>query len=710
MKIKFVLAFGLLTLLSPMVFAQGGALDKANEAYASERYNEGAKLCEEAYNKISRKKGQRSLLRKGRMAFMTAECYRHTERYREANDWYHKCVLLEYENTQPEVMLYKGDMLLMMREYEEAKEAYTKYKELAPSDERGQAGIDACNKNETFQANKGREIIENEVRINKPELDMAPMFGDRKMSAMYFSSSRDGCTGKGKDPRSGEAYTDIWVVQFDKKGQPTEPKLIEGEGINTDQNEGAVCFDERKKKMFFTRCPNEKKKNLGCDIWVSDTKGKTAWGEPTKLELKTNDTISVGHPCTKDGKFLIFASDMPGGFGGRDLWYSQYDRKSDSWSAPKNMGPEINTAGDELFPSFALNGDLFFATNGRPGLGGLDIFRATPVEGEENKWEKPANIGAPVNGEHNDYAIIEKDPRHGYFTSERKGPNGEGGGDIYSYEIPPFLYSLKVIVADEVEKDRLEGVEVNVTGSDGTSWAGITDENGGVFWDKKPTGDRYINEEESYKINIKSIEGYYENKVPSEITTIEVAYNQDFVIEMGLFPKRPIRLPEVRYPLNKWSFVVDSTINSPDSLLYVYNLLKDRPELVLELSSHTDSRGGAKRNQTLSENRARACYKYLVEEKGIDPRRIIPVGKGENEPRKVWLMDGTYHAKQPKGDEFEEIVLTEAYINKFSRDRKTFEMLHAMNRRTEGAVYSLEFDPETAEDADPKYKEYLPYR
>ena len=125
MKIKFVLAFGLLTLLSPMVFAQGGALDKANEAYASERYNEGAKLCEEAYNKISRKKGQRSLLRKGRMAFMTAECYRHTERYREANDWYHKCVLLEYENTQPEVMLYKGDMLLMMREYEEAKEAYT---------------------------------------------------------------------------------------------------------------------------------------------------------------------------------------------------------------------------------------------------------------------------------------------------------------------------------------------------------------------------------------------------------------------------------------------------------------------------------------------------------------------------------------------------------------------------------------------------------
>ncbi len=181
---------------------------------------------------------------------------------------------------------------------------------------------------------------------------------------------------------------------------------------------------------------------------------------------------------------------------------------------------------------------------------------------------------------------------------------------------------------------------------------------------------------------------------------------------MGLFPKRPIRLPEVRYPVNKWDLLIDSTFNSGDSLLFVYDLLSARPELVLELSSHTDSRGRNSANQKLSENRARACYKYLVEEKGIDPRRIIPVGKGEENPRKVWLMNGEYLVRQPTEaleTEYEEIILTEKYINSFRRDQKKFKMLHQLNRRTEGAVYSLEFDPETAAPADPKYLEYVPY-
>ncbi len=710
MKTKFVLTFGLFTLFAHLAMSQGGVIAKADAAYVREKYSEAAKLCENAYDKLSRKGGQRALKKKGRMAFMTAECYRNTERYREANDWYHKCVLLEYENEQPEVLLLKGDMLLMMREYEEAKEMYEKYKALVPDDERGQAGIESCEQNANYIENKGRYIIENQVAINKGEFDMSLVVADRKKSKMVYTSARDGSTGKSSDPRSGEAYTDIWVTELDKKGNFTEPKLLDGDGINTVDNEGTACFDERFKNMFFTRCPNLKKENLGCEIWVSEAKGKT-WGEPKKLELKSNDTISVGHPCTKDGKFLIFSSDMPGGFGGKDLWYTNYDRKSDAWSAPENMGPEINTRGDELFPSFALNGDLFFATNGRPGLGGLDIFRASKVEGEENKWEKPTNIGAPINGEHNDYSITELDERHGYFTSERKnGTNPESVGDIYSYEIPPFLYSLKVIVSDLAESERLEGVEVNVTGADGSNWTGITDENGAVFWDRRPTGDRYVNEDQSYTINIKSIEGYYENEIPSDITTIDVNYHQDFVVEMGLFPKRPIRLPEVRYYLDKWTFVVDSTINSPDSLEFVYKLLNERPELVLELSSHTDSRGSNNRNQKLSENRARACYKYLVEERGIDPRRIVPIGKGENEPRTVYLVGEDYRVKKPgEGVEFEEIQLTEAYINQFRRDKKKFEMLHQLNRRTEGAVRALDFDPKAYPEADSKYKEYIPY-
>lgn len=707
MKIKVALTF-LLLCLSTLSFGQNKYILKANQAYAQENYFVAAELCSTAYMKLSRK-GKSAQKKKADMAFKAAECYRLTERYREANEWYDRAILLEHQEDEPLVYLYNGDMFLKMREFDKAKASYELYKGLVPEDGRGSAGIESCENNKRYIADEMPYVIENQTTINKPEFDMAPMFGDRKNSKLFFGSSRVGSTGKDINPRSGEPYMDIWVTELDKKGNWTEPYLVVGEGINTEDDEGTVCFDDGSKKMFFTRCPNEKKQNLGCDIWVSEAKGKDEWNEPTKLVLKSHDSVSVGHPCTSDGKFLIFASDMAGGYGGRDLWYTTYDRKSDSWSAPKNMGPEINTKGNELFPTFALNGDLLYSSDGKPGLGGLDIYRATK-KGEENVWEDPKNVGSPINGENNDYAMIEMNERFGYFTSERKGPNGENVPDIYSYEQPPYLYTLKVKTVDYGEdKAPLAGTTVTVTGPGGT-WTGLTEEDGTIFWDKKPAGDRYINETSSYSIKIEK-EGYYEDKVGAKFTTVDVNYNQDFVIDMGLFPKRPIRLPEVRYIVNTWTLINDETITSNDSLLTVYNLLMDRPELVLELSSHTDSRGSNVKNQTLSENRARRCYKYLVEEKGIDPRRIVPVGKGEESPRVVYLQDGNYFVKKPSSGVFEEITLTETYINQFkTTDKAKFEMLHTLNRRTEGAVKSLEFDPATAPAADTKYLEYLPYK
>jgi peptidoglycan-associated lipoprotein len=171
---------------------------------------------------------------------------------------------------------------------------------------------------------------------------------------------------------------------------------------------------------------------------------------------------------------------------------------------------------------------------------------------------------------------------------------------------------------------------------------------------------------------------------------------------MGLLPIKPIRLPEVRYPLAKWDLLVDSTINSKDSLQYVYDLLQEFPGLVLELSSHTDPRGNDKYNQVLSENRAKACYKYLVQERGVDPRRIVPVGKGEREPRVVYKKGDVYMEMAPSDmTGVERITLTEAYMNQFKKDKRKFEMLQQLNRRTEGRVVTLDFDPATAPPANP---------
>lgn len=701
MKIKLIVSFSLLS----MILASCGGYEKAVTAYRSGMYADAAKLCSDEYQKM-KGKGAGALEKKGEMAYLTADSYRRIEDYKEAQDWFNRCEVLDYDKHRPEVLLQKAEMLRMMREHEDAIKTYEAYDKLVPGDERTSAGIQACKSNDDLVRDKGREVVSFLSVINKKGIDMTPMFGDRKKSKLYFTSSREGGVNNDKDAVNGFTFTDIWVTERDKKGDWTKPYLAKGEVLNTEYNEGAMDFDDRYKKMFITRCPNAKKENLGCDIWVAEAKGKAEWKEPTKIELKSHDSISVGHPATQDGKFLIFASDMPGGYGGKDLWYTTYDKKADKWSAPQNLGANINTKGDELFPTFALNGDLFFSSNGRGGYGGLDLFRVGNTG--DNKWEgEPVLLKAPLNSEHNDFALIQETEKNGFFTSERKNKEGENAPNIYGYVLPPNVFDLKVLVSNLGDRSRVEDAKVTVTGSDGATWEGYTDENGAVFWDKTPQGDRYIKEENTYTMMVEK-EGFYENTKPSKITTEGLTEDQQFVIDMGLFPKRPIRLPEVRYQFNSWNFVVDSTINSTDSLMFVYNLLKERPELVLELSSHTDSRGRIDPNQRLSENRARACYKFLVEKKGIDPRRIVPVGKGEGEPRKMWLTaEGTYSPSPVEGAE--EILLTEAYINKFRRNKEKFEMLHQFNRRTEGAVRSLDFDPANYPAADTKYLKYVKY-
>lgn len=691
MKFKLLLSIFFVG-FSWLAQAQKNYVKEANEKYREERYSEAAEKCAFAYTKIVRK-GAGAMKLKGDMAYKTGECYRQTENPKLAVEWYEKAILLKFQEVEPLVYLYNADMYLMMRNLKKAKENYELYKALVPTDSRGEIGIKSCEKQDDFVASKTRHIVTNEDKLNSKGIDMAPMFGDRKNSQMVYSVSKS--DKGGIDPRSGENYMDLWVAELDKKGNWMAPKPIVGDEINTEDNEGTVCFDGRGKKMFFTRCPNVKKQNLGCDIWVSDLSGKS-WGKPTKLILKNNDSISVGHPCVSaDGRFLIFASDMAGGFGGRDLWYTTYDRRSDSWATPINMGAGINTPGNELFPTFAENGDLFYATDGLLGLGGLDIYRATKV-GDENKWENPKNLGLPINSEYNDYALVEHTPRTGYFTSERKSKT-EFKADIWKYELPPNLFDLAVVVGEVGNKSkRIGGVKVTVENSEGQKWEGTTAEDGRVFWDKKTDGSRFIGEDDTYTIKLGSLKGYKDHTKAEKITTSGLNYGQSFVVDMVMVPERTFRLPEVRYPLAQWTLLVDSTINSKDSLNYVYQLLEDFPDMILELNSHTDSRGSGNLNRVLSDNRAKECYRYLVEEKGIDPRRIVPIGRGEDKPAEIEVGGKT-------------ITLTEAYINQFKKSNPTeFERLHQLNRRTDARVISMDFDPETAAPAPEKYKKFLP--
>jgi len=681
---KFKLFISLIFIFITLSATSQRYLEKAEIAFKSQNFAEGIEICKETYDKIDRK-GTKAKKHKGRMAYYIAECYRETNAIKEASDWYEKAILLQYFEDEPLVYFYNAEVLRMMGEIEKAVKNYKKYKAVSPGDTRVDVGLSSCEKIVQWKQSNSKYIVKSETSLNKEGFDMCPVFGDKKTSQLFFSSSRQGVTGGVSDPRSGEVYMDIWVSELDKNGNWGEPVIVGGE-INTDANEGSASFDGRFKTMFFTRCPNEKKKSPGCEIWMSKAKGRGEWDTPTKLMLIDNDSITVGHPCSsEDGKTLIFVSDLQGGFGGRDLWYSTYVKKTDSWTQPVNMGPEINTAGNEMFPTFSLSGDLYFSSDGHPGLGGLDLFIAKKTP-EELKFEKPVNMGIPLNSIGNDYALIEYTDKKGYFTSERKNTNGgkEFDADIYSYDLPPNLFDLKVFVSEVgVKQNKIADVSVKVVGSDGSTWEGFTNDKGMIYWDKKPNGDRYINEKTSYEITISKT-GFQENKKTAKITTDELKDNQTFAIEMGLLPinVKPIRLPDIRNEFNSSELLVNAEVNSKDSLNFVYDLLMEYPGMVLELSSHTDSRGNDAANQDLSDRRAKECVRYLVEEKGLNPARLVAVGKGEKEAA-TWVNPETG----------EKTTLTETFINQFkTKDKAKFEFFHSLNRRTEGKVLSMDFE------------------
>jgi outer membrane protein OmpA-like peptidoglycan-associated protein len=546
--------------------------------------------------------------------------------------------------------------------------------------------------------------VKSEVKINTKQMDMAPSFMDKKGKVIVFSSSRDESTGAQRDPISGEKYMDLYIAEYDVNGNPTNVKSLDTKGVvNTTQNEGSATFDSKRKNIYFTRCPNAEKMDLGCEIWTAVMNGED-FDDPRKITLTISDTISVGHPClSPDDQMLIFASDMrqsPNGeksFGGRDLWYVNFDKRTKMWdSIPHNMGPMFNTAGNELFPSIGPNGQLYFASDGLPGIGGLDLFVADQVAGE-NKWTGVKNMGYPFNSQSNDYAMSDFDGKSGFFTSERKtSSNQEYAPDIWSFTTPPNLFDLRVTVYESGKKSKkLEGAKVYVTVSDGTSWEGVTDAKGKIIWKERPDKKgRYILTGKEYTLKAEK-EGFYEDKKGAKISTLGMDQSQSFLIEMPLLPVGIIRTPEIRYVFDQWVFINDATCMSLDSLKFLDSMLKEYPNITIDLFSHTDARGGDARNQMLSENRAKAVYKHLVETCGIDPRRIRPVGRGESEPA-TWV-DETGKT----------VVLTPDYIEQFkTTDKAKYEMLHTINRRTTAKITGTTFDPNTAPPADPEYRKF----
>ena len=630
---------------------------KADQAFSLEQYNKAAELYQKAYQTT------KSRAVKSEIIFKQAECYRLSGNKKRAESYYKRAIKAKY----PDVIVYLryADILRMNEKYGEAKEQYQKYIQLNPSDISGEMGLKSCDYAINWLDNPTRYKVEIMPLVNSRFSDFSPSFGNGEYSEIYFTSSRSGGFSNKVDDRTGETFTDIYSSKLNKKGKWSVPTMLE-EPINTAGNEGSVVLNKRGTTMYFTKCDVQKKKSLGCNIYVSNRNGKV-WGPPTMLQIKVDSNTTLGHPTiSEDETTLIFSSDLSGGYGGKDLWIVKQQKRG-KWSDPVNLGPAVNTSNDEMFPFLHSDGTLYFASTGHIGMGGFDIFKSYPDE--NGNYSSITNLKYPVNTSGNDFGmIIEKSGERGYLTSDRKG--GKGGDDIYQFELPPLVLSMRGVVTDSKTGAIITNAKVILSSSKGEGAETKTDNTGSYNFKLDPLL--------SYEILVAS-EGYLNKKMTE--TTVGIDENKVFVIDVVMDPvKKEIILPKIEYDFAKWN-LRDKSISDLDMLA---EALKDNPNVVIELKSHTDFVGDNKSNLRLSQRRADACISYLVSV-GIDPGQLVAVGVGEDEPFVIENKDGRFK----EGD-----VLTESYINKI-KFRKNKKKAHQYNRRTSFKVLREDYVPQS---------------
>lgn len=668
-----------ITLAKP-VSAQKNFTAEADHKYEMQQYFDAIQYYKKAYTKVDNK------LEKNRIMFQLAMCYYLTNDMKNAENQFRKVINKNYSDVSAK--LYLAKVLMINEKYEEAVTAFEEYKKVAPDDPAANLGIESAKLAKVWMDNPTQYKVEINKKINTKYGDFAPVYFDKKYKTLVFTTAREEVVGKGLDAWTGQAFTDLFYTQMDNKGNWKTPMPLDEDGIiNTPDNEGACTFNSKYNTMYFTRCRSEKKKQLGCQILTSEKKGK-AWGEPTVIPI-TTDSFSVGHPAlTEDELTLIFASNMPGSIGGKDLWMMTRSKKNKEFENPVNLGSVINTTGDELYPTIReVKGKtyLYFSSNGLAGMGGLDIYRSELVDG---KWSVPENMKYPINSSFDDFHMVFNDDAKmlreanakemGFLSTNRKG--GKGGDDIWSFSLPPVLFTLSGVVKDDSTRAIIVGAEVRLEGSDGTLITDTTDKTGTYKFT-----DTQILENTTYNL-IVSKPKYFSEK--GKETTVGLDMSKDLIHDFFLvpIPVVPIVLPDIYYDLAKW----DLKPQYEDSLRGLVKIMKENPTLVIELGSHTDTRSSDEYNDTLSFKRAKSCVDFIIAQ-GVEADRIVPKGYGERVPR-ILEKDKvvTYNGKQftfKKGT-----VVTDDYIATLkTNDEK--EAAHQLNRRTTFQILRNDYVP-----------------
>ena len=625
-------------------------IKKGEKNLALGEYFDAANNFKQAYTRTpSKDKAAR-----GRLSTKLAFCYDKMNASQKAVGAYQN--VLRYGVADANTHLLLGRQLLKTGAYKAAETQFKSALDSLPGNKLASEGLLSAQQAAQTKSEGSHYIVKRMDAFNSHKADYSPMFFGDDHNKLYFSSTRNEAKGDALSGITGAKPADIFVSERDDKGKWSKPEPVQG-GLNTEYDEGACTFSPDQRTMYFTQCTTDPNYPRYAQVMTS-ARSDAAWAKATKLDISKDTLSSFAHPAVSpDGQWLYFVSDMPGGQGGQDLWRIRLT--TNGLGEMENLGEAINTAGNECFPTFRPNGDLYFSSDGHIGLGGLDVYVARQNTAQQWTIEHP---GFPLNSNGDDFGLTFEGPyNRGFFSSNRD--DARGWDHIYAFEYPEIVQSIKGWVYEQ-EGYELPAAQVFMVGNDGTNLKLNVLADGSFKQVVKP-GVEYV--------MLATCKGYLNHKEELAVKPSETSH--EYVLQFPLASiTAPVLIDNIFYDLDKYTLRPESK----QALDELVKLLNENPNVTIELSAHCDYRGTPEYNKTLAQHRANAVVHYLIEA-GIAPQRLTPIGYGKEKPKTIRKKLTERYKWLKEGD-----VLTEDFITKLDKDKQ--EICNQLNRRTEFVV------------------------
>ena len=627
-KIGYILYIACFALLLVSCGAEQ-AVKKGDKHLAVGEYFDAAEQYKKAYAQTPNKERET----RGQRAKKLAECYRRINQTNKAINAYKN--VIRYKQADSLTHLYLGQLYMRNGNYKEAAKQF----EIAMDSTKNplaKIGLESAQKAPQWKKEGSAYTVKKMDLFNSRRDDYSPMLAGDADDQLYFTSTRNQAQGDELNGITGTKSADIFYSQKDEKGKWGKPQVIASE-LNSTFDEGACCFSPDGKTMYLTQCATDPNYPRYARIMVS-LRSDAAWSKPKELAISGDTLSSFAHPAVSpDGEWLYFVSDMPGGMGGLDIWRCRLVTSTEVGYI-ENVGAPVNTPGDEMFPTFRPNGDFYFSSNGHPGLGGLDVFF---IAASDKKIHHP---GFPLNSQGDDFGMtFEGKLNQGFFCSSRG--DLRGFDHIYSFFNPEIVQTVKGWVYEQ-NGYELTAAQVYMVGNDGTNLKLSVRSDGSFTQEIKPGVDYVI---------LGTCKGYLNHQ--EQIRVEPAKKSEEYVLQFPLANiSAPVLIKNIFYDFNKATLRPESK----QALDKLVKTLNDNPNVTIELSAHTDSRGSDAYNEQLSQRRAESVVAYLIAN-GIAADRLTPKGYGESKPK-----------------------FTDDVISALPEDEQ--EQYHQMNRRTEFKV------------------------